>query len=177
MPELSISFEPIELTEKILSQGTSTPIEVRVSGMMKKMNRMYANKILAELKEIEYLRDQQIPQSMDYPGLQINIDRTRAAQLGLDAQDIAKSLVAATASTRFTNKNFWVGGMMGIAYDVQVQTPQGILNSKEELANLPLSKNTDRPVLGDVATITPSKELGESYNQGTMGYTTVTQSV
>lgn len=174
MPELSISFEPIELTEKILSQGTSTPIEVRVSGMMKKMNRMYANKILAELKEIEYLRDQQIPQSMDYPGLQINIDRTRAAQLGLDAQDIAKSLVAATSSTRFTNKNFWVGGMMGIAYDVQVQTPQGILNSKEELANLPLSKNTDRPVLGDVATITPSKELGESYNLGTMGYTTVT---
>lgn len=174
MPELSISFEPIELTEKILSQGTSTPIEVRVSGMMKKMNRMYANKILAELKEIEYLRDQQIPQSMDYPGLQINIDRTRAALLGLDAQDIAKSLVTATASTRFTNKNFWVGGMMGIAYDVQVQTPQGILNSKEELANLPLSKNTDRPVLGDVATITPSKELGESYNLGTMGYTTVT---
>lgn len=174
MPELSISFEPIELTEKILSQGTNTPIEIRVSGMMKKMNRMYANKLLAKLKEIEYLRDQQIPQSMDYPAMQINIDRTRAAQLGLDVQDIAKSLVAATASTRYTNKNFWVGGMMGIAYDVQVQTPQNSLNSKDELANLPLSKNSDRPVLGDVATITPTKELGESYNLGTMGYTTVT---
>lgn len=174
MPELSISFEPIELTEKILSQGTNTPIEIRISGMMKKMNRMYANKLLAKLKEIEYLRDQQIPQSMDYPAMQINIDRTRAAQLGLDAQDISKSLVAATASTRYTNKNFWVGGMMGIAYDVQVQTPQNILNSLEELANLPLNKNADRPVLGDVATITPTKELGESYNLGTMGYTTVT---
>lgn len=174
MPELSISFEPIELTEKILSQGTNTPIEIRVSGMMKKMNRMYANKLLAKLKEIDYLRDQQIPQSLDYPAMQINIDRTRAAQLGLDVQDISKSLVAATASTRYTNKNFWVGGMMGIAYDVQVQTPQNILNSKDELANLPLSKNSDRPVLGDVATITPTKELGESYNLGTMGYTTVT---
>ncbi len=174
MSELSISFEPIELTEKILSQGTNTPIEIRVSGMMKKMNRMYANKLLAKLKEIEYLRDQQIPQSMDYPAMQINIDRTRAAQLGLDVQDIAKSLVAATASTRYTNKNFWVGGMMGIAYDVQVQTPQNNLNSKDELASLPLSKNSDRPVLGDVATITPTKELGESYNLGTMGYTTVT---
>ncbi|WP_257097324.1 hypothetical protein [Sphingobacterium sp. E70] len=101
------------------------------------------------------------------------MDRTRAAQLGLDAQDIAKSLVTATASTRYTNKNFWVGGMMGIAYDVQVQTPQNILNSKEELENLTLSKNADRPVLGDVATITATKELGESYNLGTMGYTTV----
>lgn len=173
MPEIQLSFEPIELTEKILSQGTNTPIEIRISGMMKKMNRMYAQKLLGKLKEIDYLRDQQIPQSMDYPALQINIDRTRAAQLGLDAQDIAKSLVTATASTRYTNKNFWVGGMMGIAYDVQVQTPQNILNSKEELENLTLSKNADRPVLGDIATITATKELGESYNLGTMGYTTV----
>ena len=177
MPDLHISFEPIELTEKILSQGANTPVEIRVSGMMKKMNRMYANKLLAKLKEFEYMRDQQVPQSMDYPALQINIDRTRAAQLGLDAQDIAKSLVVATASTRYTNKNFWVGGMMGIAYDVQVQTPQNILNSKEELANLPLSKNAERPVLSDVATITPTKELGESYNLGTMGYTTVTANI
>ncbi|WP_045500134.1 efflux RND transporter permease subunit [Chryseobacterium sp. StRB126] len=174
MPDIQISFEPIELTEKILSQGTNTPVEIRISGMMKKMNRMYAEKLLAKLKEIEYMRDQQIPQSMNYPALQINIDRVKAAQLGLDAQDIAKSLVTATASTRYTNKNFWVGGMMGIAYDVQVQTPQNILNSKDELANIPLSKNSDRPVLGDVATISSAKELGESYNLGTMGYTTVT---
>lgn len=177
MPDLQLSFEPIELTEKILSQGTNNPVEIRISGMMKKMNRMYAEKLLAKLKDIDYMRDQQIPQSMNYPALQINIDRTRAAQLGLDAQDIAKSLVTATASTRYTNKNFWVGGMMGIAYDVQVQTPQNILNSKEELASLPLSKNSDRPVLGDIATITPTKELGESYNLGTMGYTTVTANI
>lgn len=177
MPDLQISFEPIELTEKILSQGTNNPVEIRVSGMMKKMNRMYAEKLLTKIKEIEYMRDQQIPQSMSYPALQINIDRVKAAQLGLDAQDIAKSLVTATASTRYTNKNFWVGGMMGIAYDVQVQTPQNILNSKEELANIPLSKNSDRPVLGDVATITSAKELGESYNLGTMGYTTVTANI
>ncbi len=174
MPDLKLSFEPIELTEKILSQGANTPVEVRISGMMKKMNMMYANKLLAKLKEIEYMRDQQIPQSMNYPALEINIDRTRAAQLGLDAQDIAKSLVATTASSRYTNKNFWVGGMMHIAYDVQVQMPQNLLTSQDELANIPLSKNSDRPVLGDVATITPTKTMGESYNDGTMGYTTVT---
>lgn len=174
MPELQLSFEPIELTEKILSQGTNTPIEVRFSGMMKKRNVMYANKLLAKLKEIDYLRDQQIPQSLNYPALAINIDRVRAAQLGIDAQDIAKSLIASTASSRYTSKNMWVEGMMGIAYDVQVQTPQNILNSKDELANIPLSKNSARPVLGDVATIMPSTTLGESYNLGTMAYTTVT---
>ena len=177
MPELHFSFEPIELTEKILSQGTNTPIEVRFSGMMKKMNIMYANKLLAKLKEIDYLRDQQIPQSLSYPAYEINIDRMRAAQLGIDAQDIARSLVPITASSRYTSKNMWVGGMMGIAYDVQVQTPQNILNSKDELLNVPLGKNSDRPVLGDVATITPTKVLGESYNLGTMGYTPVTANI
>lgn len=177
MPELHFSFEPIELTEKILSQGTNTPIEVRFSGMMKKMNIMYANKLLAKLKEIDYLRDQQIPQSLNYPAFEINIDRLRAAQLGIDAQDIARSLVPITASSRYTSKNMWVGGMMGIAYDVQVQTPQNILNSKDELLNIPLGKNSDRPVLGDVATIIPTKVLGESYNLGTMGYTPVTANI
>lgn len=177
MPDLRLSFEPIELTEKILSQGANTPIEIRVSGMMKKMNMMTANKLLVKLKELDYMRDQQIPQSMNYPALEINIDRIRAAQLGLDAQDIAKSLIATTASSRYTNKNMWVGGMMGIAYDVQVQMPQNMLNSKDELANIPLSRNADRPVLGDVATIMPTKTLGESYNLGTMGYTTVTANI
>ncbi|MFD2904147.1 efflux RND transporter permease subunit [Sphingobacterium anhuiense] len=177
MPELKLSFEPIELTEKILSQGANTAIEIRISGMMKKMNAMSANKLMAKLKELDYLRDVKIPQSMNYPALEINIDRNRAAQLGLDAQDISKSLVASTASSRYTSKNMWVGGMMGIAYDVQVQMPQNILNSQDELANIPLSKNADRPVLGDVATITPVKTLGESYNLGTMGYTTVTANI
>lgn len=177
MPELKVSFEPIELTEKILSQGANTPVEIRISGMMKKMNAMTANQLLAKLKELDYMRDQQIPQSMNYPALEINIDRVRAAQLGLDAQDIARSLVPSLASSRYTSKNMWVGGMMGIAYDVQVQMPQNVLNSKEDLQNIPLSRNSDRPVLGDVATITPTKTLGESYNQGTMGYTTVTANI
>ena len=177
MPAIQFSFEPIELTEKILSQGTNTPIEVRFSGMMKKMNVMYANKLLAKLKEIDYLRDQQIPQSLQYPAFEINIDRIRAAQLGIDAQDISRSLIPTTASSRYTSKNMWVGGMMGIAYDVQVQTPQNLLNSKEALLNTPLGKNGDRPVLGDVATVTPTKVMGESYNLGTMGYTPVTANI
>lgn len=177
MPELSLSFEPIELTERILSQGTNTPIEVRFSGMKKKMNVMYANMLLTKLKNIDYLRDQQIPQSLKYPSIDINIDRVKAAQLGLDAQDISRSLVASTASSRYTNKNMWVEGMMGIAYDVQVQTPQNQLNSRDELYNIPLLKNSERPVLGDVASITQSSTLGESYNQGTMAYTTVNANV
>ena len=86
-------------------------------------------------------------------------------------------MIATTASSRFTNRNMWVGGMMGIAYDVQVQMPQNQLNSKEALGNIPLGKNLDRPVLQDVAHITETKVLAESYNEGTMGYTTVIANV
>ena len=177
MPELQISFEPIDLTEKVLSQGTNNPIEVRFSGMMKKRNEMYANKFLAKLNEIPYLRDQQIPQSLNYPTLNIDVDRVRAAQLGVDMMDITRSMVASTSSSRYTNKNFWIGGMMNMAYDIQVQIPINEMSSIDDLSNIPVSKGNVRPVLGDVATITPGKGYGESYNKGSMGYTSVIANV
>lgn len=177
MPELQISFEPMDLTEKVLSQGTNNPIEVRFSGMMKKRNEMYANKLLAKLNEINYLRDQQIPQSLNYPTLNIDVDRVRAAQLGVDMSDITRSMVASTSSSRYTNKNFWIGGMMNMAYDIQVQVPINEMSSVDDLSNIPVSKGSVRPILGDVATITQGKGYGESYNKGSMGYTSVIANV
>ena len=177
MPDVSISFEPIELTEKVLSQGATNPIEVRFSGMMKKRNEMYANKLLTKLKEYDYMRDQQIPQSLNYPTLSIDVDRVRAGQLGVDMSDITRSLVASTSSSRYTNKNFWVGGMMGMAYDIQVQVPINKMTSVDDLASIPVSKGNTRPMLSDVATITPGKGYGESYNKGTMGYTSVVANI
>lgn len=177
MPELQISFEPMDLTEKVLSQGTTNPIEVRFLGMMKKRNEMYANKLLAKLNGIDYLRDQQIPQSLNYPTLNIDVDRVRAAQLGVDMSDITRSMVASTSSSRYTNKNFWIGGMMNMAYDIQVQVPINEMSSVDDLSNISVSKGNVRPVLADVATITPGKGYGESYNKGSMGYTSVVANV
>ena len=177
MPDVSISFEPIELTEKVLSQGATNPIEVRFSGMMKKRNEMYANKLLVKLKEYDYMRDQQIPQSLSYPTLSIDVDRVRAGQLGVEMSDITKSLVASTSSSRYTSKNFWVGGMMGMAYDIQVQVPINKMTSVDDLSNIPVSKGNTRPILSDVATITEGKGYGESYNKGTMGYTSVVANI
>ncbi|MEC4114907.1 efflux RND transporter permease subunit [Myroides pelagicus] len=177
IPSLKLSFEPIDLTEKILNQGTNTPIEIRVSGMMRNKNMMVASELLTKLQGFEYMRDQQMPISMNYPAYQITIDRVRAAQLGVDAMDITKSLIATTASSRYTNRNMWVGGMMNIAYDVQVQTPQNKINSRQDLENIPIGTQTSNVVLGDVANITEQRALAESYNQGTMGYVTVTANI
>jgi multidrug efflux pump subunit AcrB len=173
-PDMKLSFEPIELTEKILSQGSPTPIEVRLSGRDKSVNEAYAKKIEAELKKIPYLRDVQIGQSIKYPALDINVDRVRAAQLGIDMSDVSRSLVASTSSSRFTEKNIWTDEKAGYSYNVQVQIPENKMNSKEEIAGIPLQKNSNRPNLGDVATIKNSFTYGETDNLGAMPTLTVT---
>ncbi|WP_131539605.1 efflux RND transporter permease subunit [Pedobacter nototheniae] len=174
MPDVKLSFEPIELTEKVLSQGSPTPVEVRIAGKNKKQNEQYANKILAELKDIPYMRDVQIAQPIKYPSLNINIDRTRAAQLGVDMNDIAKSLVASTSSSRYTDKNVWLDEKIGLTYNVQVQVPLNQMNSKDDIGEIPLLRNTARPVLSDVATIQPDTTYGENDNLGATPYLSVT---
>src|SRR5205085_12334720 len=81
MPDVKLSFEPIELTDKVLSQGSPTPIEVRISGKDKKLNEQYAHKVIEKLNQISYLRDIQLAQPVKYPTISIDIDRTRAAQM------------------------------------------------------------------------------------------------
>jgi multidrug efflux pump subunit AcrB len=174
MPDVKLSFEPIELTEKVLSQGSPTPVEVRIAGKNKKQNEQYANKILAELKEIPYMRDVKIAQPIKYPSLNINIDRTRAAQLGVDMGDISKSLVASTSSSRYTDKNVWLDEKIGLTYNVQVQVPLNQMHSKDDIGEIPLLKNTARPVLSDVATIEADTTYGENDNLGSTPYLSVT---
>ncbi|MBB6270389.1 multidrug efflux pump subunit AcrB [Pedobacter cryoconitis] len=174
IPDVKLSFEPIELTDKVLSQGSPTPVEVRIAGKNKKTNEEYANKIAVELKKIQYMRDVQIAQPIKYPSLNINIDRVRAAQLGVDLADISKSLVASTSSSRYTDKNNWVDEKIGLSYGVQVQVPLNQMNSKDDLGEIPLLKNNSRPVLSDVATIKPDTTYGESDNLGATPYLSVT---
>ncbi|MBS1611450.1 MAG: efflux RND transporter permease subunit, partial [Bacteroidetes bacterium] len=176
-PDVKLSFEPIELTDKVLSQGSTTPIEVRITSRNKKQNEEYANKIIAQLKEISYLRDVQIAQPTKYPSLEIEIDRTRAAQLGVDMNDISRSLIASTSSSRYTDKNIWIDEKANLPYSVQVQIPLNQMKSKEDMNEIPLLRNSARPVLGDVATITKSTTYGENDNAGATPYLSVTANI
>lgn len=174
MPEMDLSFEPIQLTDKILSQGSPTPVEVRISGRNKKANEAFAAKVIARLKEIPFLRDVQLGQPIKYPSIDINIDRLRAAQLGVDVTDISRSLIAATSSSRYTEKNVWVDEKSNLAYAVQVEIPENRMNSMAGIAEIPVLKNSPRPVLGDVATIQPDTTYGENDNLGAVPVITVT---
>lgn len=173
-PDVKLSFEPIELTDKVLSQGSSTPVEVRIAGKNKKENEVYANKIMKELNGISYLRDVQIAQPIKYPSLNINIDRIKAAQVGVDLNDVSRSLVASTSSSRYTDKNVWVDERIGLAYGVQVQVPFNKMSSKDNLGEISLLKNSNRPILSDVASISTDTTYGENDNVGATPYLSVT---
>ncbi|WP_028297199.1 efflux RND transporter permease subunit [Olivibacter sitiensis] len=174
MPEVKLSFEPIELTDKVLSLGSPTPVEVRISGRDKQQSILQAKKVEAALKELPYLRDVQIAQSLEYPVVDINIDRVRAAQLNTDAKSVADALVASTSSSRFTAKLFWVDPKSNFPYNIQVEVPEYKMANMEDLYNIPLNSNSLRPVLGDVATLQKGKTLGQIDNLGALPNVTVT---
>jgi len=174
MPDVHLSFEPMELTDKILSQGSPTPVEIRFAGRNKKLNEQYAHKLMGELNKIDYIRDVQLGQSNKYPAINIEVDRVRAAQLGADITDVSRSLIASTSSSRYTDKNIWVDEKSGLSYSVQVQIPENQMNSLTAIGEIPILKNNIRPVLSDVATILPDTTYGENDNLGALPILTVT---
>ncbi|MEN0057029.1 MAG: efflux RND transporter permease subunit [Mucilaginibacter sp.] len=174
IPGINLSFEPIELTDKILSQGSPTPIEIALSGKNKKQNQEYAFKVMDKLRKIDYLRDVQIGQSFNYPSLDITIDRQRAAQLGVGVGDISRSLIASTSSSRYTEKNVWLDEKVGLSYQVQVQIPEYQMASLNDVKEIPVLPNQSRPVLSDVADVKTGLTNGENDNIGAIPTLSVT---
>lgn len=174
LPKVKLSFEPIELTDKILSQGSPTPVEVRFSGRDKKTNEEYAKKLVPILQKIDYLRDVQIGQSINYPAININVDRIRAAQVGVDISDVAKSVTPSTSSSRFTDKNIWTDVKTNTSYSVQVEIPENKMLSQHDIGEISLQKNASRPMLSDIADISEGSTYGETDNVGSIPALTVT---
>jgi len=173
MPTVRVSFEPIELVEKIMSQGSSTPIEVSVAAKNIKDAYRFAQNIEIEMKKISFLRDVQIPQPINYPIIKIDIDRQRAGQMGITANQIARSMVASTSSSRFTEKNLWVDPKSGLGYQVQVQIPENKITSVNDVSNIPLM-NGGHPILSDVASVYQTNAPGEYDREGPNRLVTVT---
>ena len=176
-PDLLISYEPIELTEKIMAQGASTPIEVRIAG--KNMNdiRTYANALRNKLKSIPFLRDVQIAQPLDMPTIHIQLDRSKLALMGLSPDNVAKSVTEVTSSSRFTAKNLWLDDRSAYTYQTQVQVPEYNMNSLEQLKSVPVVKGQMRPILSDVADFTMDSLPGEFDRSGPRRFVTISANI
>ena len=172
-PDVRISFEPIELTDKIMAQGANTPIEVRVAGKNMGDIKTYAGKLLSKLKQIPFLRDVQIAQPLNYPTVNITVDRNKLALMGLSIDNVTRSITDVTSSSRFTDKNLWLDNNNAYTYQSQVEVPEYIMNSLEQLKSTSLVKGQARPVLTDVATIQVDTLPGEYDRAGPRRFVTV----
>jgi len=171
MPDVRFSFEPSDIVNEVMSFGSPAPIEVVINGTDFAKNREFADQLKQVLSEVPSLRDLQLGQSMDYPTLQVNVDREKAGLAGLMPVDVSRALVTATSSSRFVVPNYWADPKSGIAYQVQVEIPRSVvrsvvgvdtLASSEQLGRIPLKKTDNGQILiRDVASIEPGSMPGQ----------------
>ena len=176
-PSVLLSFEPIELTEKILAQGASTPIEVRVAAKSMQDIQLYANELLKKMKNISFLRDVQIAQPLHFPTINISFDRQKLAQMGLSIDNVSKSITDATSSSRLTAKNLWIDEKVAYTYQTQVEIPEHVMNSFQQLQEIPLVRGQLRPVLADVAQLSIDSVPGEYDRSGPRRFITISANI
>jgi multidrug efflux pump subunit AcrB len=167
MPQTGVSFEAGDIVSQVMSFGSPTPVEVAVQGPSLPSNSAFAGKVRAELIKIPSLRDLQYAQPMDYPTLEIAVNRERAGQFGLTTSSVVRSLVAATSSSRFIDPNYWRDPVSGNAFQIQVEIPQYKMATADDVREVPVMMNgAARPLLGDVAEIKTGLTVGlvERYN-------------
>ncbi len=162
MPGVRFSFEPADIVSEVMSFGSATPVEIAVSGPSITENREYADKVYHELSGLASLRDLQFAQSLDYPTVRVEVDRERAGISGVTTADVARSLVAATSSSRFVVPNFWPDPKTGIGYQVQVVIPQAAMDSIEEIESVPVKRAfSQQLLLRDVARVSRGTMPGQ----------------
>src|SRR3984893_11590408 len=156
------SFEPSDIVSRVMSFGAPTPIEVAVSGPNLSETRLYAEKLRGTLAQVPALRDLAFEQELEYPTVAVNVNREHAGVLGVTADDVAKSVVDGTSSSRYTAANYWADPRSGIGYQVQVEIPEHRMNSLEEVKNIPVARRAAQQIdLRNVATVSDGTSLGE----------------
>jgi multidrug efflux pump subunit AcrB len=161
-PQARFSFEPGDIVSRIMNFGAPTPVEVAIAGPDFAATRAYAQKVQDELAGIDALRDLQTEQALDYPAIQVNVDRELAGQLGVTVEQVGRSFAAATSSSRFVAPNYWADPRTGIAFQVQVEVPQPRMTSVDDLRVVPVAQGqSSHPLLGDVAQIQNGTIVGE----------------
>lgn len=138
LPGTRISFEAGDIVSQVMSFGSPTPIEVAVLGTNLQDDYAYARKVQTQMASLPFLRDLQFAQEINYPTVDIVVDRERAGQFGLTMADVVRSVVPATSSSRFTQPNYWRDPNTGNAFQIQVELPQNRMQGMDELGSIPV---------------------------------------
>lgn len=162
LPDLSATFEAGDIVNKVMNFGAATPIQVDVSGPNFEQDKTYCTRLLGELQKLSCLRDVSIVQPIDYPTINVAIDRVRAGQLNTTVKDIGKALVSSTYSSRFVTPIYWRDPKSGLSYQVQMQVPQDEVHSLATIGEIPVKTGEySGPFLRDVANLSFGTMAGE----------------
>jgi multidrug efflux pump subunit AcrB len=149
-PSTTFAFLPADIVSQILNFGLPSPLDVQISGFDVQGNRAFANALLPKLRKIAGAVDLRIQQAFDTPQLLVDVDRSKAQQLGLTQQNVASNMLVSLSGSFQTSPSFWIDPKTGTQYAVATQTPQYRLQSINELAATPLTApgaNTVAPQL------------------------------
>jgi multidrug efflux pump subunit AcrB len=177
--EISFGFEPGDMISNVMSFGSPTPLEVVVYGPRLPEVRAHAEKIRQQMAKIPCLRDVQFHQSLDYPTIDVNIDREKSGLSGIDAQSVSDSVLVATNSSRYIALNFWQDTATGFDYQVEVLVPTQRMNSAREVETLPLSQvnSLTNLMLRDVANVSTNVAPGQIDRFSSQRFVSVTANI
>jgi multidrug efflux pump subunit AcrB len=158
-PEEIVYFQAADMVTQILNFGIPAQIDVRTVGYDRAKNLRIAHELRRRIAAIPGIADAHLQQEVDAPDFFVDIDRSRAAQFGLNANQIVTNLNVSLSSSEQVSPNFWTDPSNGIPYYIAVQTPEYLVNSMNALVNTPVSTAvafTGDPVpgmLSNVATL------------------------
>src|SRR5262252_2819028 len=137
-PELTFFFQSADIVSQTLNFGLPSPIDIQVVGNNRAANFEIARRIAGRAKGVPGMVDVRVHQVVAAPELRVDVDRTRAVQVGMTQRDVANTLLASLASSGEQSPNFWLNPQNGVSYRVSVQTPQHRIDSLDALQSEPL---------------------------------------
>lgn len=155
MPHLSTFLQSGGLVDAVLNLGLPAPIDLQISGADQVAAHKLASTLAGRIREIPGVSDVYIPQDLDYPAIKLNIDRTRAGQLGLTQREVTSNIITALMSNQMIAPSYWVDSRTGNDYMLTVQYPENQIRSMMDLRAIPLraAKFTEPTRLDAVAAV------------------------
>src|SRR6201987_741449 len=161
-PSVTFSSLPADIVSQILNFGLPSPIDIQIVGANLEANRQFADRLLQQIRYVPGTVDLRIQQPFDQPKLHVNVDRTKAGQIGFTERDVASNLLISLSGSFQTSPTFWLNPKNGLSYPIATQTPQYRLDSLQGLQNIPVAGSSGAPsqILGSLASIRRGVGLG-----------------
>ena len=159
-PGVTFYSLPVDMTTQILNFGLPAPIDIQIVGRDVVGNHEFAEKLMQEIKYVPGTADLHIQQPFNEPRLFVDVDRSRAQDIGLTQRDVAGSLLVALSGSFQTSPTFWLNPKNGVSYNIATQTPQYSLDSLGDLESVPITASAAPNPSANFSMFTPAAQMG-----------------